>query len=580
MSVDNARRSKLRDGRRYSLRGLSAFELRSYLKTLIAHIERRSDLSRLSAHTERRFDLNRLSAYTEWRSELKRLSAHTKRRSELNRLSAHTERRFELKRLSIHTERRSDLLRVSAHTERRSHLRRVSAHTERRFDLRRRLHGSSLKLKRSKYEQRWCSARLLRSRHHTILLTRGAVCKYCGAYCISEENDVAGSAGRASGASRSPDCGLSVEFVDIVGNADSSVARDTSDVGDAKRASGRGASWCDCWAAPSGTGDATHAESASWCAVPRGSWASRCVEKGRVTPWRTSTSSALWRWGERLRRWRGASTWRARRNDRLTCKVARAARRGCGVQRLETRLYRSQRGELCNWLCGGLRSQLIREAHEHLQDHSCRLGARTRTRWVGAGGRRRWAARAQGCAVGYVSGGAGLRRAQGDEWRRRLRRGGRVRRAGRGDLSRDGDEGGGIVRSFWWEEVQGVRRGVTHRCVEFRRCGAAGRAAGCCVDFSTCVAAARWRGGGRYLLRVANFAQLLEDFASLCSGCVDFASLRKFGHVRTRHQCYSRDSRGNIFNNKIYISATYRWLMMWGARQRGTVASTKRYPPQ
>ena len=191
MSIDNTRRSQLRDGRRYNLRGLRAFELSSDLKTLSAHTERRSDLSRLSAHTERLSDLRGMSAHTERsselrgvsdhterRSELKRLSAHNDRRSgmrgvsaqelrsKLNRLSAHTERRFGLRRVSAHTERRSDLRRVSAYTKRRSDLRRVSAHTKRRSDLRRRLRASSLKLKRRGYEQRRCGARLLRSRQH------------------------------------------------------------------------------------------------------------------------------------------------------------------------------------------------------------------------------------------------------------------------------------------------------------------------------------------------------------------------------------------------------------------------------
>ena len=55
---------------------------------------------------------------------------------------------------------------MSAHTKQRSGLRRVSANTKRRSGLRRRLHGSSLELKRRGYEQRRCGARLQRSRHH------------------------------------------------------------------------------------------------------------------------------------------------------------------------------------------------------------------------------------------------------------------------------------------------------------------------------------------------------------------------------------------------------------------------------
>ena len=113
----------------------------------------------------------------------------------------------------------------------------------------------------------------------TVLATRGAICKYCEAYSRSDGSDdgsARDSDGRASGASMSPDCGLSAEFVDCASNADTSDALGTSgssDVGDAhtKRASGEGASYCDCLAAPSGTGDAMRAEIASWCAVARGS---------------------------------------------------------------------------------------------------------------------------------------------------------------------------------------------------------------------------------------------------------------------------------------------------------------------
>ena len=122
------------------MRKLSAFELRSDLKTL-------------SAHTERR-------------SELRGVSAHTERRSELNRLSAHTERRSDLRRVSAHTERRSGLRRVIAYTERRSCLRCVSAPTELRSGLRRRLHGTSFDLKLRGYEQHRFGARLQCSRHH------------------------------------------------------------------------------------------------------------------------------------------------------------------------------------------------------------------------------------------------------------------------------------------------------------------------------------------------------------------------------------------------------------------------------
>ena len=157
MSVGNERRPELRDERRCDLRGLSAFELRSDMKGMSTHTERRSDLRRMSAHTERR-------------SGLRRVSAHTERRSGLRRVSTHTERRSDLRGVSAHTERRSELRGVSAHTELRSELKRLSAHTERRSDLRRRLHGSSLELKRRGYEQRRCGARLQRSwhRHRTF----------------------------------------------------------------------------------------------------------------------------------------------------------------------------------------------------------------------------------------------------------------------------------------------------------------------------------------------------------------------------------------------------------------------------
>ena len=103
--------------------------------------------------------------------------------------------------------------------------------------------------------------------------------------------------------------------------------------------------------------------------------------------------------------------------------------------------------------------------------------------------------------------------------------------------------------------MQGVRRRVANRIVELWRCGAAGRAAGGRVDFSTCVAAERWRRGGTHLLRVAgNFVQnsgrwrrLLVLRCRLRSGCADWVV---FGHGTN----VVRVTRGeNIFNNKIYI---------------------------
>ena len=54
--------------------------------------------------------------------------------------------------------------------------------------------------------------------------------------------------------------------------------------------------------------------------------------------------------------------------------------------------------------------------------------------------------------------------------------------------------------------MQVLRRGVTHRPVELRRCVAAGWVAGGRVDF-TCVAAACLRGGSRHLRFAGNFAQ-------------------------------------------------------------------------
>ena len=103
--------------------------------------------------------------------------------------------------------------------------------------------------------------------------------------------------------------------------------------------------------------------------------------------------------------------------------------------------------------------------------------------------------------------------------------------------------------------MQVDRRRVANHIVELWRCGAAGRAVGGRVNFSTCVAAARWRGGGSHLLRVAgNFAQntgrwrrLLVLRCRLRSGCADWVVL---GHGTN----VTRVTRGeNIFNNKIYV---------------------------
>ena len=83
----------------------------------------------------------------------------------------------------------------------------------------------------------------------TVLATRGALCENCRTYCRCEGSNATDSEGRANGASRRPECGLSAEFDDIAGNADAaSYAR-------VYRASGKGASWGDCWATTIGTRD-------------------------------------------------------------------------------------------------------------------------------------------------------------------------------------------------------------------------------------------------------------------------------------------------------------------------------------
>ena len=78
--------------------------------------------------------------------------------------------------------------------------------------------------------------------------------------------------------------------------------------------------------------------------------------------------------------------------------------------------------------------------------------------------------------------------------------------------------------------MQGLRRGVTHRLVELRRCLAVGRTAGDRGAFSTCVAAACWRGGNRHVLRLATSHALAsgkrEGIASLPRAAVVFASRR------------------------------------------------------
>ena len=126
----------------------------------------------------------------------------------------------------------------------------------------------------------------------TILATCGALCEYCRTYCRCERSNATDSGGRASVASRSSDCRLFTGFDDCAGNVDG--------ISDARGliASGKGASLCDCLAAPSGIEDAMRAGGASWCAVARGSRASvRAVEE-RDTPYRASAYNALWRCGE------------------------------------------------------------------------------------------------------------------------------------------------------------------------------------------------------------------------------------------------------------------------------------------
>ena len=90
---------------------------------------------------------------------------------------------------------------------------------------------------------------------------------------------------------------------------------------------------------------------------------------------------------------------------------------------------------------------------------------------------------------------------------------------------------------------------------------------------STCVAAARWRGCGSHLLRVAgNFEQnsgrwrrLLVLRCRLRSGCADWVVLGYGINV-------TRVTRGeNIFNNKIYIGdlASIEDVRRLTARYRG-----------
>ena len=54
----------------------------------------------------------------------------------------------------------------------------------------------------------------------TVLETRVALCEYCGTHWRCDGGTAKDSDGRASGASRGPDCGLSAGFDDNSGNAD------------------------------------------------------------------------------------------------------------------------------------------------------------------------------------------------------------------------------------------------------------------------------------------------------------------------------------------------------------------------